>query len=94
MKIIGTTGNRNEFILTATSDELAKLVGYPYDTSSNYHRAEVGEEINIGLMWDQMARLSSKPDLLAMATKLRLYADAMTFTGEFAALVKVGPDPQ
>jgi hypothetical protein len=83
MKVIGTTVNG--FILEATNDEVANLIGFHSSYSDGFPRKiESGTVINVSPMYRHLYALSAAERSLAdMASKLRTAAD----------LVGTLPDP-
>lgn len=84
MQIIGVT--ENGFVLTASQDEVANLVGYHsrYSGGSAIQKLKPGNEIKIAGMFRHLYDLgSAKADIAATAAKLRVAAD----------LIDTLPDP-
>lgn len=63
MKVVGRT--REGFILTATQNELANLLGYYYGGADGCPALDSLDEIKVSEMYDQLYRLASKKDALS-----------------------------
>ena len=75
MKIIGKTENCG-FILTATEDELANIVGHDYPSRmKNDQRPAVGKEIKVSGLWSALVvSRNRKSEIAELANKLRAIA--------------------
>lgn len=102
MKIIGRTDK--EFIITAHEDEIAKLIGYHYESAMparknpNYGCREklmIGDEIKVAEMFQHLSSLQSAGrDIAAVVAKLRTAADLLETLPDPVTEVKVQPDPE
>lgn len=78
MKIVAKT--QNGYMIAATEDELAHLVGhhYPRGLESAGVELKIGTLIQIGEMWNRLYRLAQTRDALGNAADtLRKAADAV-----------------
>jgi hypothetical protein len=79
MKIIGKT--ENGFVLIASADEVANLIGYhsKYSDAKAVRDLDVGSEIRVAEMYRHLSRLGhAKQEISDMAAKLRAAADLIT----------------
>jgi hypothetical protein len=101
MKIIGKTDKG--FILEAHEDEIAKLIGYHYESSmparknqsyGSHDKLKIGDEINVAKMFQHLAAIESAgKDVAAVVAKLRTAADLLETLPDPVTEVKVQPDP-
>lgn len=81
MKIIGKTGNG--YIIDASNDELANLLGYysHYSFGGGNERMtpKIGDEVNVAQMFKHLYELgSAQKEIAATAAKLRTAADLIS----------------
>lgn len=100
MKIIGKT--ENEFILTASKEEIANLIGYYNDyhlpnrryNHGGYEKLMIGDEIKVAAMFRHLHSLQSAgSDIAAVVAKIRTAADLLETLPDPVTEVKVQPDP-
>ena len=81
MKIIATM-RENRYLLEATADEIAQVVGERYATG----HWNIGTEIRVGAIYARLRALDEhKPRLERVAAELRFYADQIALRDETIA---------
>lgn len=89
MKIIGKTNYG--FILEASNDEAANLIGY-HSQYQNKRTLEVGQEINIADMYRQLYDLSNAQDELTKCSEALKRAATLVKNNPLPiSCIKVGP---
>ena len=76
MKIIGSINN-NEFIITATHTEVAKIIGYDSTYSLRDKKIElsIGMDVQVSPLWEALSvSRTRKADLEKMSAELRRVA--------------------
>ena len=75
MKVIGKS--QNGFILDASSQEVARLIGY-YSSYEKGATSSVGDEIQVDKMYEQLYKLEhNQPELRKVVDTLRGLADLL-----------------
>lgn len=101
MKIIGQT--KNGYLLEADANEIAKLVGYHYESSMrtppersyrDHTKIAIGDQINVAAMFGHLWSLEQAgKEIAAVVAKLRTAADLLETLPDPVTEVKVQPDP-
>lgn len=76
MKIIGKT--RDNLLLEASAEEVARLLGHYYASNVARCELEIGAEVKVSEMWEQMYRLArAQRELKAASQTLHSIANLM-----------------
>jgi len=90
VKVIGTAGTG--YILSATSDEVANLIGHCF-MNSECPRLNIGDSIRIASMYQQLRDLHyKKAELESVQKTLRVTADLLSTINPVFPAVAAEPD--
>jgi hypothetical protein len=92
MQIIGK-GGHNEYLVSASEEELAQIAGYNYSFPSG-ERPEVGRKIAVSRLWNALQVERSRPyKLKEMAEQLRSVAKSVDAINEALECPIIGDKP-